>query len=189
MEGINQPVDFFYFFPFFLLLPLCFSFFFFFNLGHSKFMENFFLIFFNFEKVVKITQRSRKSESKTNALWSPVKSYESLEFLKTPMLNLPSYSPLERCHPGTLHRWKDGKAKKETAKRNPTMKRKLKKTGAALYVGNGPEYKPFHDFRPVQSAHRPRAQSQKGLYSDPSPIRKILVNSQHDLMKLVRSCF
>jgi hypothetical protein len=45
-----------------------------------------------------------------------------------------------------------------TAKRNPKMKRKSKKTGAALYVGNGPEYRPFHDFRPVPSAYRLRAQ-------------------------------
>jgi len=31
-------------------------------------MDKFFLIFFNFEKMVKITQQSRKSESKTNTL-------------------------------------------------------------------------------------------------------------------------
>lgn len=93
-----------------------FFFFLFFYVGYSKFMDKFFLIFFNFEKMVKITQQSRKSESKTNTLWSLVKSYETLEFLRTPMLNSPSYSPLESCHPGTLHR-KDGKAKKDSWKK------------------------------------------------------------------------
>jgi hypothetical protein len=90
--------------------------FFFFYVGHSKFMEKLFWILFYFLKqMVKITQQNKKSESKTNTLWSPVKSYETLEFLRTPMLNSPSYNPLERCHPSTLHRT-DGKAEKRQLK-------------------------------------------------------------------------
>jgi hypothetical protein len=35
---------------------------------------------------------------------------------------------------------------------------KSEKIPALLYVGKGPEYRPFHDFRPVRWAYRPRAQ-------------------------------
>jgi hypothetical protein len=45
------------------------------------------------------------------------------------------------------------------------------KIPALLYVGKGPEYRPFHDFRPVPSAYRPRAQI-SNHYSGPSPIHK-----------------
>jgi hypothetical protein len=43
-------------------------------------MEKLFWIFFlNFEKMVKITQQSTESESKTNTLLSLLKSYETLK--------------------------------------------------------------------------------------------------------------
>ncbi len=35
---------------------------------------------------------------------------------------------------------------------------KSEKIPALLYVGRGPEYRPFRDFRPVHSGYRPRAQ-------------------------------
>ncbi len=35
---------------------------------------------------------------------------------------------------------------------------KSEKIPALLYVGKGPEYRPFRDFRPVPSAYGPRAQ-------------------------------
>jgi hypothetical protein len=35
---------------------------------------------------------------------------------------------------------------------------KSEKIPALLYLGKGPEYKPFHDFQPVPSAYRPWAQ-------------------------------
>jgi len=34
----------------------------------------------------------------------------------------------------------------------------VKKSQLCFSLGKGPEYKPFHDFRPVPSAYRPRAQ-------------------------------
>jgi hypothetical protein len=53
-----------------------------------------------------------------------------------------------------------------------TISKKWKKIPALLYVGKGPEYRPFRDFRPVPLAYRPRSgtdlKSQKGLYSAPS---------------------
>jgi hypothetical protein len=40
---------------------------------------------------------------------------------------------------------------------------KSEKIPALLYLGNGSEYRPFHDFRPVPSAYWPRAHISKAL--------------------------
>jgi hypothetical protein len=53
---------------------------------------------------------------------------------------------------------------------------KSEKFPALLYIGKGPEYRPFREFRPVPLALGTDLKSWKGLYSSPSPIQNCPVN-------------
>ncbi len=68
-------------------------------------------------------------------------SYEIFKNLRTIMLNSPSNTLLELCHPLTIC-WKDGKAEEKTTRKNLKVKRKLLKIDTTLYIGKGLVLKP-----------------------------------------------